>query len=354
MKVMIITCHTPYNYGAVLQAYALQTYIEKSHQDVKIIDYCPSRFYSFQFRRFLILLVRWPDYVKCRKVFGNFLKKYLHLTAKATTFSEIKKLGLEADLYIAGSDQIWNVNLPNGNDPCYYLEFVEHGKKISYAASIALEELSGSQKKVIKNMVCGLDSISVREESAVRLLNECGFYNVYHVIDPVYLLTREEWISFSSNREYQEEYILIYGFCRQREIYSYARKLAGKLDCNVYAINTLWSDIRFDMDKYFWVPPLEEFVNLFHHAKAVVTNSFHGLAFSLIFHKNMHVFETIAGGSVRLKDMLKLIRLEERLIAKDFKEILVSEIDFEKVDEIIDKMTQFSKEYLNSFLKRKE
>ena len=151
MQIKTITCHDVYNHGASLQAYALQTYLESLGHHVEIIDYKPDYLsseyklwvvanpvYDKPFIRLLYLMVKLPNRLyslKRKKAFDSFTKNYLKLTNhRFETYDQLNEAGLDADVFIAGSDQIWNTFLPNGTDPAFYLDFTpKTSKRISYA-----------------------------------------------------------------------------------------------------------------------------------------------------------------------------------------------------------------------------
>ena len=199
MKIYIVTCNNAYNYGAVLQAYALQTYIEKYGHDVKIIDFYPKnlRKISEKYRKNVIFkiiraILYYPDYKKSAKVFGDFARSFLNLTSPCHNIVDINNLPL-ADLYIAGSDQIWNPVIGNAFEDAYFLNLNKKINKISYAASIGLKELDNEYISYLKSRLKDFDAISVREEVTNIILNDIGINSV-NVIDPVYLLSSKEWI----------------------------------------------------------------------------------------------------------------------------------------------------------------
>ena len=153
MKIRTITCHDVYNVGASLQAYALQTYLKSLGHDVKIIDYKPDYLskhyrldvvgnpkYDKPFVREAYLLAKLPERLHAlprKKTFDSFTAKHLDLTRRYTSNEELQADPPEADVFFAGSDQIWNPLFPNGKDPAFYLDFALHGIRASYAASFA-------------------------------------------------------------------------------------------------------------------------------------------------------------------------------------------------------------------------
>ena len=218
MKICTITCHRVYNYGASLQAYALQNYLEGKGHTVKIIDYRPwylnmrynfwfiapiSRMYSVASRfwiiRFIYCLLKRRDALKNygrKRAFDNFTQQYLRLTDRSyNTLDSLKNMPPLADLYIAGSDQIWNSNYNNGRDPAFYLDFGSINiKRASYAASFAINAIQEDRKPFVKNQLKKFDYISVRERTGLEILRNLGINDAFLVNDPVFLLDKEKWL----------------------------------------------------------------------------------------------------------------------------------------------------------------
>ena len=226
MKIKTITCHDVYNLGASLQAFALQNYLESDGHDVEVIDYKPCylsnhyKLWGVGNERFhkpilwqLYNLAKFPGRVSAlprKKVFDEFTKKYLRLTKRYNSFEELRANPPEADVYVAGSDQIWNTTFNNGIDPAFYLNFGK-AKKISYAASFATEKLRKGTESFVKEMLDNFNGISVREESGINIIKSTG-HNGIVVVDPVFLLSQDQWESVSNNIGEGKDYILVYSF----------------------------------------------------------------------------------------------------------------------------------------------
>ena len=139
--------------------------------------------------------------MKRLEAFKRFNAKYLKLTRHYSSYDELVANPPEADLYIAGSDQIWRTNLNNGKDPAFYLQFGgKQTKRISYAASFGLPYLTDGMDYLVKTFLSGLDAISVRESSGIEILERIGL-NGTLVVDPVFLLSKEEWVSLLGVKE---------------------------------------------------------------------------------------------------------------------------------------------------------
>lgn len=346
MKVLTITCHRPYNYGAVLQTYALQHYLDKKGIDTAVIDYYPSyqckRTSGSLFTRMIWQIYRMPDFIIGKRVFGNFLKKNIRLTKRYNSLEELIACPPIADGIIAGSDQIWNYNIHK--DDTYYITFApKNCFRASYAASIAQDSIPDDLKIAYQKRLTGFRSISVREITAEKLLKEIGIDNVTTVLDPVFLLSKSEWIQNIADPYFSDSgYILMYAFNCTKEIAAYARERAKKQGKKFYIINTMVNDYRYNCDHHFWNCSPNRFVSLFKNADEVITNSFHGLCFSIIFQKQVHIFSKYTGGNSRLFDLIHEINLpncKEGFIINydDVYKRLSQKIDYSKsfIDEII-------------------
>lgn len=360
MKIATITCHRAYNYGAVLQAYALEKYLEKDNNEVEIIDYYPTDLRKSENKTGISKIVRDVlrilDFKKSEKVFGNFIKKNLKITKRYRTLESLKNDLPKDDIFIVGSDQVWNCNMRNGKDDTYFLTFVPTSKiKASYAASIAMDSLNFEQKNRFRNLLSNFSYISVREKTATKLLVDSGVKNVEQVLDPVYLLDKEEWdkLADKSRLKLDEKYILVYGFKRQKNLYEYAKKLAKEKNCKLYSINTNFEDHFLGMDKYFWNANPEDFVNLVRNAEAVITNSFHGLSFSIIYKKCVHQFTKNGTENSRMIDLLNELGLINRLVKND-SIILDDVMDYEKTYNIINYRKKESMDFLKKIYQKGE
>lgn len=362
MKIRTITCHHSFNHGAMLQAYALQSYLQSLGHDVQVIDYRP--YYmpqlhvnfnwvpnkcDYLFLRQLYQIIKLP-YLKLeqrrRNALEQFFNKYISITdTEYQSISDLKENPPIADLYIAGSDQIWNTSFQNGKDAAFYLDFGEPGRRISYAASFATESLESDTEEFVKNQLGNLDAISVRERSGLKILQKLG-YEGRIVVDPVFLLSKEWWDQFDNTGFKNERYVLTYDFEKNgTNIASIAKRLAGLADCKVYSVSPFK---RSYADKCFVDVSPDVFVSLIKHAQCVVSNSFHGTAFSMIYEVPFFVVNRKDGLNTRMKDLLDNYGLSERLITLDAPDkLLMRDIYFKPVLERLQQDIEFSKSFLS-------
>lgn len=368
MKIKTITCHDVYNVGASLQAYALVTYLRSLGHDAEIIDYKPdylSNHYSLwglsnsaydrPVLRELYNLAKLPGRLKARhskrkKCFDAFTRDYLPKTEQRYSSNEdLKKNPPEADIYLAGSDQIWNCFFQNGKDPAFYLDFAPAGSiKASYAASFSTEDVAEERKPQIRQWLSALDYISVRESSGVEIVNRLGIPGAVQVLDPVFLLSKEEWGQLVKPLPQKEPFIFLYDFDGNEALSKAVRKLADKQGWKVYSyLSNPHADRCFDQ-----YGPLT-FLSLVEEAELVMSNSFHATAFSLIFGKNFWVVNRREAINTRMRDLTLLAGVPERL-RTEFEGDLLLPVDYEKVGATLENGIRKSQIFINNVLERVE
>lgn len=342
----IITMHCPLNYGAILQTYALQTYLKSLGLQVSIIDYRPDYIVCDQnimyvggeqykkniFTRWGYRLLKAPFKLNRKRKFANFAKKMLHLTSVYNTYEDIVNSKLSADYFFCGSDQIWNVVSGAHKDPAYFLEFVPSGsKKISYAASGNLP-LTDEVKNITFPMIAKIDCISMREDSTIKSIQPYIGKPITHVCDPVFLLDGKSWKSLYKNNssfKLKEKYILVYPMGNgANNTITQARNIANQMNLPLYMISaSKRKEVR--VDKQFDVNPFD-FLSLIDNAECVVTNSFHGTSFSILFQKQF--WTCVAEGSnQRISSLLEKAGLINRLLVGDNQPSITSHILFDSI-----------------------
>ncbi len=305
MKILTLTTYNVYNYGAALQAYALQTYLRNKGHEAELINYQPeylTRKYDYRWvnpeskmsryaltrasYRLLKYLQRQTTLGRKRQ-FDHFVATRLRQTKAYRTLEELEQDTPEADLYIVGSDQIWNVFYEAGRDPAFYLSFVKRGKKASYAASFSYVDIAQEAQQTIARRLEDFTAVSVRESHGLKLLESMGIAGEW-VLDPVFLLGVEEWKSLMTDFRKTEPYLLIYDFEGNKALKAFAQKYAREHGLKIYNINDTYP--RLYADRNFSKAGPREFLSLIYHCDAFVSNSFHGTAFSILFGKPVYVF----------------------------------------------------------------
>lgn len=313
MKICTITCQNADNHGARLQCYALVKHLQKQGHIVEVIDYRPTYMRGprlwywpgFSLKQWAKFFLQFPfrmRNVRRHRCFDEFSKKYIPLTRIYHKIEELRKDSPVADMYIAGSDQIWNTTFPNGTDPGYYLDFgPKDVRRESFAASFATSELVPSAREFVKENLKRFDNITVREQSALKILEDLGYHGTLQD-DPVFLLSSDEWSEIADGTGTGERYVLVYDFYADKKIKETTLSIAAKKKCKIYAICPMALPYA---DKNFVYAGPETFVSLIKNASYVVSNSFHGTVFAMIYHVPFKVVDRPDGLNVRMHDLLE-------------------------------------------------
>lgn len=328
-RAAVITFHRALNYGAILQAFALEKVLAEIGVQAEIIDYrCPyieCVYRPFDVRHCKNLpsgakkCVKSFGLIKKRRRFREFTKKYLRVTEKCRTKKELQRTSSEFETIITGSDQVLNPEAVGG-DFSYFLDFVPSGvKKIAYAASLGYSSFPKQYETKCIEYLKRFDRISVREKSACRTVAELTEKTVENVLDPTLLLSSSKWLEIAEKpRNLPDKYVLVYMMEGCRYTIEKARALANSRGCALVLMNPTLKQKQTCKDflMYTAASP-EEFVGMFAEAEAVVTNSFHGAAFSLIFKKEFYAEASNAEKSSRMTDLLALFDLSDRLLPNE-------------------------------------
>lgn len=313
MRICTITCQNADNHGARLQCYALVRHFQKQGHDVQVIDYRPyymrgPRLWYWpgaSIKRWAKLFMQIPDRIRTvrrHQCFEKFSKKYIPLTRIYNSIDELRQNPPEADMYIAGSDQIWNTTFRNGTDPGYYLDFGEKSvRRESFAASFATEDIVPSARDFVKDNLKRFDKITVREQSALKILENLGYQGSLQD-DPVFLLSAQEWNEIADGTGEGENYVLVYDFYNDDNIKQEALRIAQERDLNIYAVCPM--KLSYADKNYVYSGP-ETFVSLIKNASCVVSNSFHGTVFAMIYRVPFKVIDRPDGLNVRMHDLLE-------------------------------------------------
>ena len=313
MKICTITCQNSSNHGARLQCYALVHWLQKQGHEVEVIDYRPARSldrklwywpgssFLLWYRFFFHFLARKRN-IERRKYFDAFSQKYLPLTKTIySNISDLRNNPPEADLYLAGSDQIWNTYLRNGRDPAYYLDFGSPiVRRESFAASFGTSSLKPGTELFVKENLKRFDKITVREQSALSILDSLGIEGSVQE-DPVFLLSASEWDIVADGTGAGERYLLVYDFYLGDDIKVEAQRIANETGLKIFSI--CHSKLSYADKNYVYAGP-ETFVSLVKYASFLISNSFHGTAFAIIYGVPFKVLDRPDGLNIRMHDLL--------------------------------------------------
>lgn len=344
MKIGILTLPFHINYGGILQAYALQTILEELGHDVTIINsdrVSPCK-------PFLIRIISWlkrniakyvfrkenvhtsfnllPKSIKDgknikSKNISNFIETYINITDSITTDEEHRKL-IEHNYQalVVGSDQVWRLRYTS-NIYTYFLDFAENFpkiKRLTYAASFGIDTWNYPQKmtKKCRALIKKFDAISVREDSAIKLCKDYLGVNALQLLDPTMLLTREDYLKLISTEGelVNSEGLFYYLLDETDDLLSIVEQCSSVFGLRPFTVmrgeTVMRESQNFEKDIF---PTIPGWLQAFNESKFVITDSFHGCVFSIIFNKPFIVFENEKRGLTRFKSLLKKFSLESRL-----------------------------------------
>lgn len=382
MKIGIITIVNVDNYGAELQAYATQKFLKNLDHQAEIIDYLyyknpdfinePSSRPSFHFpvrQRIKELLFPILKKISEHRIhnsearerrnqrFRSFHKFNTSFSPTFHNFKELKENCPVYDVYLTGSDQVWNPGNYTSLEP-YLLTFApKNAKKIAYASSFGVSHIPEYAKSFYASRLKKYDAIGVREESAVNLVKEISGMKAEWVLDPTLLLSRQQWSSVFSSIDsipsLNQGYVLIYELTPCQYVRQIATEWAAKLGLPLVRICK--DSVAVEKDGSILnitdAGPAE-FLWLFDKASAIVTNSFHGSAFAINFNKDFYtVTPARKHNNGRQESLLNLFGLSDRLIREGDKYPGFSKIDFSKANHILDMEREKSISFLTTATK---
>lgn len=363
-KIKIITFQNAHNYGALLQAFALQNKLSESN-DVEVINYdnlVIGKIYKIinvhtdNLVKFIKSMVKSfglyiPNKIRYKN-FKDFQTKKIKLTQEVYhTEEDFINRSPEADVYITGSDQVWNSQITEGLQDSYTLNFgKENVNRISYAASIGKSSISKDEEDIYIKKISSIKHISVREETAKKALSELIENPIETVLDPTLLLTKDEWEeNIKDIKKEKEKYILAYVVEPDEEYIKIANELSENKKIKIIHFSLRKRGLKNILKCAYTVGPLE-FVSLIKNAEYVICTSFHATVFSIIFNKKFFVIPHRKTGS-RVTDLLKKLNIDNRAIntIEQFKKVdYDQEIDYENVNKILEKEREKSLNWLNN------
>lgn len=315
-KIGLLTFHRALNYGAVLQAYALQSAVKKVGFECEIIDFvtkshCQEEKLAAAGEKKLPALNR-KRYFK----FCQFINKYLHLSStQYHTERDFIEHFPQYDSYIVGSDQVWNPDMVTRgtSSKIYFLHLDGFHGKIAYAPSIGIAKEKRLQPYL--KYIQDFDYLSMRENKSAQYLTSQLNRRVEQADDPVFLLERDKWKRLAVQKYITPPYVLLYLVREDEFSLKITKQIAKKLHCRVIVINYLKEYSGYHVYNCTTAGPIE-FLNLIRNAQVVCTSSFHATAFSIIYNVPFFTFEQIKEDD-RISDLLEHFKLKDRLLSKE-------------------------------------
>lgn len=375
-KTAIVTqFYKSFNYGGVIQAYALQNCLRDLgvENELALVDFYSGQGfkkrqvkqqtgrYSLSFWLYLKVCKLIERCLLARRK-GRFERfKADHMAVSDVVYSDanIQQANQRYDCFVAGSDQIWN---PDQSCDAFFLTFAEEScRKISYAASIGVDSVSREYLQYMVPLIDRLDAVSVREPSAVKILEGHVHKPVSCVLDPTLLLSKEKWEELCHPSGQKGDYIFVYLLGDSEQGCRLAQEVSEKLHTRVVLVPFGAGHVRKSEaqlhGKWALNASPADFLSLVHDAKYVITDSFHGAVFSLIFHKSFCTIERVDSGSsspmnARLYDLLGTAGMPDRLQrdAESVAAVLQEPINFAAVDARLAERIEYSKNFLRRAL----
>lgn len=357
MKIGILTYHRSRNYGALLQAYALQTFLRDQGYDACMADYWPDyhrKMYVFfswdkfkqnsikgNVRYLFTLATTWVRHIIRQCNTKMFVENYLHVDQS-----------FNYDVAVYGSDQIWRKqDYPDGKryNPVYFADStISARKKIAYAGSMGVIEVKDdTDRQYLKKLWSNFDAISVREADLQQLVDDITGKEPIHVLDPVFLLTKGQWLNMINSRSHhkpKKKYLVYYRLQQLHEADKMVYRLAKEKNLEVFELSGYLRPFKYGK-RYKEAASVLELIYLINEAEYVVANAFHGLAMSICLNKQFYAFSAPHQAN-RLSSLLNMVGLDNRLnpnvSSVDFNET----IDYNTVSPILTSLQDKSRNWL--------
>ena len=390
MKVLILTVQKSPSFGACLQTFALYKYICGLGHDCQVMDLALPIHPDFVYTRGFPMMLREPvspwsqlkTYIRHPRTllrhWRNIIKngvdyKELQLISKCKVaplddskenfdrfeslirytkrYRSIKELYAnppEADVYVTGSDQCWNPTQPWSLEP-FFLTFVRKGKKMTYATSIGTSCITKFAERKFAKWLKGFYRLSLREQTGVSIIQKLTNINVNKCCDPTFLIPQGDWMDLAGNRQVKESYVYVFMLYDNKTVIDrcqkFARNTNRKLIVQDHAYSK-WHNCNYPFNTS--AGPIE-FINLIRYADLVVTDSFHGSAFSLMMNTPFRTLISNASRSTRILELLNDARAKQCLLESS-EAIQIRNIDFMEVQQAISLQASSGKKYLQQCL----
>ena len=355
MKIGLVTWYKNGNFGGTLQAFALQTILQRQGYETEFINYNKGNKYTTKIKRTLkniFVRIKYPTSAISRKKIWKFVKQNM---AESKFFNKYDKLRDYAkknyNVAICGSDQIWsNVNKI---DEFYYLTFMEKNKRLTYAPSIGLNKVDKDKQEKFREYINDIKYLSVRETYGKKIIEKITGRSAKVVLDPTLLLNADEWkdILNLSHKKNSSKHILCYFISYKKEYEDFAERLSNQTKLPIIYISS--GKIKFGKPEQRSRCGVQEFVNLINEAEYVLTDSFHGLVFSLNFNKKVTVFRRFKDDDIicqnsRIYSILEQLNIENFLLepTNEIKKLVNNEFDYTKINKKLNDLRIESKNYL--------
>ncbi len=354
MKIGILTHHYINNFGAFLQAYALQEAIKKQYpnDEVVIINYINAKHYVintlgwFRFYKNKETFRAWKSKIKLPKTFKKARKSFLNLTPICFTANKINNL--KFDTIVIGSDEVWNYEDKKSTAKVKFAHGLDCKNIITYAPSVGKSNTENNIPTYVSEGLHKFSAFSTRDELTSKLIKNIVCVDAVEVLDPTFLFSTP-----TVKQEKKKDYILFY-YCDNlpKQYLDTIKAFAKSKNLAIYGAgecNKMYDDITVNLSPFEWV-------QMFREAKFVFTGTFHGTVFSILSKKNFACYLTNESRIKKVNSLLNDFEIENRIIQNEFNIEIFFEnaINYNKVDDIISKKAEKSYDFLVSNIKTKD
>lgn len=368
-KIGIITFHNSYNCGSMLESYAMQTVLKKMGMETEIINFSnegQKEIYNYKFKNNSIknIIKNILIFPAIKKIKLNNYKyeefKNKNFILSENEYSKQEELtDYEYSTVVAGSDQIWNITIEDGDD-AYFLPWVKKARRVAYAPSLGSKKIAEHTDNINKyiDYLNKFDAISIREQNGNKWIKEMIGQDVPVLLDPTMLLNKEDYDKIKDNNNVKDKYIFFYAPSFDTEICRFVKKVADKYNLKVITWSTKSYFVKLIRRFGFELPDYEDpsvYLNLIANAELVFTTSYHGTIFSTIYKKKFFTIKNggMYGNDDRVLTLLNQLNMLERLTPFEFDDNkdYLEEVNYEKYDSSVDELKNKAFDYINKNIK---
>ena len=354
MKIGILTFHRAHNYGAVLQCYALQEVLKGMGHDVEVIDYRQPQIEQYYNHWSIMTLIkscikfwRLRGYIAQllkehhkRQIFNAFKEHFLNVRNRCDSTN----IPTNYDVYVVGSDQLFNTAITNGLDPVYSGQFKRNksSKLIGYAISSNLMSIKNIGAEAWLGIAKSFDAVSLREKTLADKIYDLSKLSFDVCVDPTILTTAETWNTMITKSEISDGYVVLYEVRRIKDDPTLLRRKTDELASfnNLKVVDL--SSVEFGV---------EDWVNYIRNARCVITSSFHASVFAILFKRPLYAFKLEDGCDYRYTDLLEYVGLCDSIKGVDDSILEIPKVDYENILSALDEYKRHSKDFLDEHLK---
>lgn len=355
-KIGILTFYLNHNYGSTLQCYALKKAVESiADSDVHIIPHTFIKKIENGFGEPYL----YEQYENRIRMFDDFLKNDIGCR-EDNILNLTPDNAPNDDIYIVGSDVLWDTSL-TGGDPNYFLDFAKdmQVRKIAYGVGLNVTDTSVLRRELFEEYIDRFDYLSLRECMYIDFIQQFTAKKIYHVLDPTFLLPQSHYVELMNRKEKKKGFILLYliyvDSAQIQKMIDYANRVALARDLEIiHFIYNIPEYVFGDRGRTFAFEGPKDFLWYVAHADLIITTSFHGVAFSIIFRKPFYVIRR-RNGEIKTIELLRSLGFENRIMNYNMDiENLDFQLDYSQTESVLKEKVEMSYAYLRKAIDLEE